>query len=282
LTTERELLIAELCRDGPRRFARWDRALFETVVGRTTPILCETLAGQSDLDVVLEGYLRLLQEAVGAGFLHTATPGASWTNFLERCLVERLPLLLPTVPAGRRLPLLARVWNLGEGLRREPRWLDRYVTACAHRLTDLTDLDGFLVRTMTPVLSPAPPVTWRGPFAVTVLDLRSLHDDFLPGEIVLAAPAVLRVADRRQTLEAGVLLQHGRQSELLGLTEGLVEYAETAPGPPVEFHDGIATLGGQSVELPFLRVCHRHMVVSAGFVAACAVDSQRLWIVESP
>jgi hypothetical protein len=115
-----------------------------------------------------------------------------------------------------------------------------------------------------------------------VLDLRSLHDDFLPGEISLAAPAVLRVAERRQAREAGVLLRRGGQSELLGLTEGLGDYAEADTGPPVEFHDGGATVGGRAVELPFLRACHRHAVAGAGFIAACAVDSQRLWIVESP
>ena len=48
------------------------------------------------------------------------------------------------------------------------------------------------------------------------------------------------------------------------------------------FHDGRATVGGQEVEVPLLRECHTQAVARAGFVAACAVDSQRFWIVESP
>jgi hypothetical protein len=224
-----------------------------------------------------------VQQAVGTGVLRRASAGAAWTSFLERCLVELVPALLPRVGAGARLPLLAEVWNLGEGLGREPSWLDRLTTACAARLQDLADVEGFLVRTLGPVLAPAPPAAWRGPFAVTVLDLRPLHDEFLPGETALAAPTVLRVEDRRGNgIQAGVLLRRGGRSELLGLTEGLGDYAEAGDRPAVEFHDGRAAVAGQAVAVPALRRCHRHAVARAGFVAACAVDSQRLWILESP
>ena len=140
-----------------------------------------------------------------------------------------------------------------------------------------------LVEVLDPVLSPAPPSAWRGPFAVTVLDLRPLHEDFLPGELTVAGPTLLGVADRRlPDLHAAVLLRAGGRSELLGLLPGLGGYAEPEGHPAIEFWDGRATVGGQLVELPSLRDCHRHAVARAGFVAACATDSQRLWIVESP
>jgi hypothetical protein len=132
------------------------------------------------------------------------------------------------------------------------------------------------------VLTPAPPAAWQGPFHVTVLDLRPAHDELLPGKLYLAAPTVLCVQDRRLPgVQVGVLLRSNRKSELLGCTSGLVEHSEKGDRPTVAFEDQRATIAGQVVPLPFLRRCDHHAVARAGFVAACAVDSQRLWIVES-
>ena len=278
-----EQTLADLRRDGPRRFARWNAELFDAVASGPARTLGESLRGQPDGGLVLSGYLQLVQQAIGVGALLQTATGARWTTFLERCLIERIPALLSRVQTSERLALLAKVWNLGEGLLREPSWLDRYVTACVGRLDNLADVEDFLVRTLDPVLTSPPPATWRGPFAVTVLDLRPLHDEFLPGEIGLAAPTVLRVEDRRRSgAQVGVLLRPGGNSELLGLTEGLGDYTESGERPTVEMHDGRTAIAGHAVELPFLRRCHRHTITRAGFVAACAVDSQRLWIVESP
>jgi hypothetical protein len=278
-----DLQIAALRLNGPRCFARWDAELFDAVVAGHAQALRQQLLEQPDAAGVVAAYLQLVQQAIGTGAMRQAAAGASWTSFLERCLIELVPKLLPGVRPGQRLPLLVTVWNLGEGLLREPAWIDRYVTACAARLENLADLQGFLVRTLDPVLAPAPPAAWQGPFAVTVLDLRTLHEDFLPGTIVLAAPTVLRVEDRRRGgSQAGVLLRRGGRSELLGLIEGLQDHAEVWDRPVVQFQDGQATVAGQTMALPTLRCCHRHAVARGGFIAACAVDSQRLWIVESP
>jgi hypothetical protein len=283
MTPDLEQPLAHLRRDGPRRFARWDGALFDSVAAGPATALRDALGDQPDAGPVLTAYLRMAQEAVGTSALLRAAADGPWTGFLERCLIELVPALLPREKAGRRLPLLARVWNLAEGLWREPSWLDRYVTACAGRLTDLADVEGFLVRTLDPVLAPAAPAAWAGPFAVTVLDLRPVQDEFLPGEVALAGPTLLRVDDRRRPgVQAGVLLRRGGRSELLGLTDGLAGYDESGTAPAVEFHDGRALVAGRDVELPALRRCHRHAVARAGFLAVCAVDSQRLWIVESP
>jgi hypothetical protein len=273
---------APLREEGPQRFARWNAALFEAVVQGPAAVLAAALAGQPDAEAVLSGYLRMIQQGIGTGALRQATAAAARTTFLERCLIELIPALLPEVKPGWRLPLLVAVWNLGEGLLREPAWLDRYVTACAGRLRHLNDVEGFLMRTLEPVLASSPPSSWKGPFAVSVLDLRPVHEDFLPGEIALAAPTVLRVEDRQGSgMQMGILLRRDGKSELLGLTDGLADYREAGNGVCVAFQDGSATLAGQKVELPFLRRCQGHVIAQAGFVAACAVDSQRLWIVES-
>ncbi len=277
--------LAELRGRGPRRFAAWDAALFDVLAEGPARALAAALGGGADAAAAVSAYLHLAHEAVGAGLVRQAAPGpAGWTGFLERCLVELVPRLLPAVPAAARPGVLVKLWNLGEGLSREPSWLDRYAAARAGGLADLADAEGFLVRTLGPVLVPLPPAAWSGPFAVTILDLRPLHDAFLPGEVRLAAPAVLRVEDRRLPgLQAGVLLRPGGKSELLGLTAGLGDYPEAGgPAPDVAFADGRATVAGRGVALPGLRRCHRHAVARAGFVAACAVDSQRLWILESP
>ena len=52
--------------------------------------------------------------------------------------------------------------------------------------------------------------------------------------------------------------------------------------PIPKFAPGRMMLARQSVELPFLAEVYERLTVPAGFVVASAVDSQRLWIVESP
>src|SRR2546421_535476 len=84
-----------------------------------------------------------------------------------------------------------------DGPQREPVWVDRYVLACAGQLRRLADLEPFLVQVLEPALLPAATAHWQGPFQVGVLDGRRLLDEFLPGEMHLAAPAVLCVHDRR-------------------------------------------------------------------------------------
>ncbi len=275
--------IAELRAESPRRFSRWNAALFDAVVTGPANLLAERLSGQPDADAVLTGYLRLAQQAVGTGVLKQTVAGAAgWSSFLERLLVESVPPLLSAVPPAKQLQVLADVWNLGEGLLREPAWVDRYVSACAAGLTALDALEAFLVRTLDPVLAPSAPASWSGAVAVNVLDLRAFHAEFLPGRLRLAAPTVLCVEDRRRPeLQIGVLLRRGRKSEPLGVLPGLGEYAETGPLPEVKFADGSATVGARTIPLPTLRRCHAFKVARAGFVVACAPDSQRLWVIES-
>jgi hypothetical protein len=285
VTPDLALTLADLRDRGPRSFAGWDAGLFDALADGPAGALALGLGHGPDAAPAVDAYLRLAHEAVGTGLVRQAAPaGAGWTGFLERCLIDLVPRLLPRVPARDRAGLLVKLWNLGEGLSREPAWLDRYAAARAGGLGDLADAEGFLVRTLAPVMAAPPPAAWSGPFAVTVLDLRPVHEGFLPGEVRLAGPAVLKVEDRRLAgLQTGVLLRPGGKSELLGLTAGLGDYAEAAgPAGGVAFADGKATVAGKEVTLPGLRRCHRHAVAASGFVAACAVDSQRLWIVESP
>jgi hypothetical protein len=276
--------LAEVRRDGPRRFAHWNADLFDAVAAGPAQALADGLGDAADASATLLTYLRLVQEGVGLGLVRQTKAGdAGWTSFLERCLVELVPPLLPQEPPETRGGLLVGVWNVGEGLRGGPGWLDRYVCICAGGLRRLGELEAFLAEVLEPVLTPRPPAAWKGPFAVTVLDLRPWHDDFLPGRMFLAAPSVVCVPDRRQLgVQLGVLLAPGGQSRALGLTAGLTEHREEDLTPALTFDDGQLLLADAVVEVPGLRRCYHHVSVAGGLVAACAIDSQRLWIVETP
>jgi hypothetical protein len=273
-----------LRQEGPRRFAHWDADLFEALVRGPAAKLATEVADAPDRTAILQAYLRLLQEGVGTGCVRQAGRGPlGWTTFLECCLVEVIPGSLTAVSAPKRLEFLVKVWNLGEGLRREPEWVDRYVSACAPSWERGEPAEDFLARTLEPVLTPPRAAKWQGPFRVQVLDLRPLHDEFLPGLMRLAAPSVLCVADRRLAgVQIGVLLRPGGKSQALGVLPGLGRYAENLPTPKIATGDRELTVSGQTVALPALRRAQGQLVSGAGFVALSAKDSQRLWIVETP
>jgi hypothetical protein len=283
--------VAAAARDASARHARWDAPTFAALVEGPARTLWESVRGQPLAAQTLAGYLSLLREAVAAGYVRgtawagptSAGAAPAWRSCLEYCLVSAVPDALPRVAPEGRVELLAKVWNLGEGLLREPAWVDRYVVSRLGELGGLSGIEEFLVTVLEPVLEPAPPAQWRGPFRATVLDLRPSVDDLLPGRMTLAAPTLLTVQDRtRPTLFVNVLLRREGRSQALGASGGLPPYEQAARLPPVEFARDRVTVAGHPVPLPLLDHVHEHLVVPAGFVVASALDSQRLWIVESP
>ena len=56
----------------------------------------------------------------------------------------------------------------------------------------------------------------RRRYRVTLLSLRQADDEFLPGEMQLAAPTVLVVSDRRRPVRLGIHLRREGQSIVLG------------------------------------------------------------------
>jgi len=280
-----ENLIVAVAREGKRRHARWDGALFDEVACGPALALWKSLKDQPQPESVLSAYFQLVQEALGTGFLKRADGAAlrQWPNFLTLCLVHLVPASLAAVPNSERIPLLAKVWNLCEGLLREPAWVDQYVTALAAQLSDLADIEGFLVRTLEPALAPTKPARWEGPFVLAVLNARPLDDDFLPGEMHLAAPVVLCVHDRRRAgVHLGLFLQHGRRSRFLGLTPCLGQHGPAEGLPAVQVTEQRLQVGSRAVDLPFLNCCREHALAGPGFAVFSAVDSQRLWVVETP
>jgi hypothetical protein len=264
------------------RHAHFDAKLFAALCDGPARRLWAAVATDPTADAVLAAYLSLLREAVALGYVRAVHPPSS---FLGCCLLEAVPTRLHDVRPAERVARLAQAWNLGEGLLREPAWLDRYVASRAAELRGLHELPAFLARVLEPALEPGPPARWGGPFRVTVLDLRPAVDDLLPGPMHLAAPAVLAVRDRgRPDVWASVLLRRHGQSQVLGASAALPAYESPDAGqtPRPEFERDRVRIGAAAVELPFLAEVESHAVAPAGFVIAAASDSQRLWIMESP
>ena len=272
---------------GPRRWASWDADLFARMCKGPVQALWKEIKKQTNAEKVLRGYLALVQEAIGAGYLHRGclTDASEFVvgsegNFLTHCLLNRVPSELSHIPAADQVAFLAKIWNLGEGLLQELPWVDRFVQSHAGTLGHLYEVEEFLAVTLEPALVPSKPAQWKGPFVVTLLNTRTLKDDFLPGEMHLAAPAVLCVHDRRhEKVHIGIFLRPHQESRFIGLTPCLGSFEEDSP--KAEVKDGMLQFGKQAVILPHLHACHRHVIARSGFSVASAVDSQRLWIVES-
>ena len=144
-------------------------------------------------------------------------------------------------------------------------------------------LPAHLATVLEPVLVPPPPSQWTGPCALAVLDLRRIADRFLPGEMHLAGPAVVCVHDRRRPgAQLGVLLGRGGRSRVLGATPCLGATLHEGARPAVTLDDGRLAIGKLSVALGWLREPLEKLVTATGFVVASAVDSQRLWVVDTP
>ena len=52
--------------------------------------------------------------------------------------------------------------------------------------------------------------------------------------------------------------------------------------PPVEVRPGAVRVNGREAPLPLLNAPHQTLVAKSGYVVASAVDSQRLWVLDTP
>ena len=177
--------------------------------------------------------------------------------------------------------MLARIWNLSEGLRREPGWVGGYVLARASELKSSTTPELFLTNILGPLMQPTATPRWEGPFRVSTLSLRSADEEFLPGDQELVAPSVLVIADRRRPVRIGVHLKKAGHSEILGLFGASETYTAACANPEVVWNEDHLLVGPEIVRMPFLRKPFRWSIVPTGFVVASSQDSQRLWIAET-
>jgi hypothetical protein len=272
-----------------RRHADCALEAFAQVVTTRGVVLAAGLGDVPDSDRVIDAYLRLVAEALQLGYLDRATCArledgpAPPTNLLAHCLLEVIPQRLPACAADRQLGLLAQIWNLGEGLLRQPPWMARIASALLPEVDNLEHLGPALAEKLEPLLSPPRSSSFAGPFAVQMLDLREVDDDFLPGAMHAATPTVICVHDRvRRGRYGAVALAARGGCRSLGTTPCLAdEPAEIRDPIDVQIGDGRARIASHDVALPTVHAESAHLTLASGFVVVSAVDSQRLWIVES-
>jgi hypothetical protein len=277
-------MIDQSARSGMARFSGWNAALFQDYCRAAILPFAESLnepsTGSESGLAVATGFVKLICEGIGQGYLTTAS-GEPPENLMEYCLGRWLVRRLIATSRGQRLPLLVDSWNLLEGLLREPRWVNSYVMARTAELEAGSDLRSFLARVLKPLLEPAAASTWEGPYRVTLLSMRSGDEDFLPGDMELIAPSILSVVDRRRPVRWGVVLRKQGQSELAGQLGETRAYLEEPIPEPARCDGARLSVAEERISLPYLREPFRLLQVRAGFVVATAVDSQKLWIVES-
>ncbi len=271
--------LRRLGEEGPRRFSGWNAPLYDAYRGTILPELWKRLPPNSER--TFAGLTALVQSGIGEGYLKGG-PGVAPRNFLEFCLRDWLPDVLARLPAEKHLPLLARVWNLGEGLLREPEWVNDYVMSRIGELRGDRMPEEILGDILRPLMEAAPEALWVSPYRVTLLSLRHADDEFLPGEMQLVAPTVLVVADRRRPVRLGIHLRREGRSVVLGSFGPTGTFPVEPNSVPVEWEEeGNARIGGETVSLPFLTAPFHWTLVGAGYLVANAIDSQKLWIVES-
>lgn len=287
--------IEEAAREGRRRSARWDEAFYAQQGASVVRWMAQSLAMEpaEHTGPVLRAYARLLAEGVGEGYLTPAATGlregavhhAGHQSLMSHCFLQVLPWGIRRVPEAQRLQTLEMCWNLCEGLRREPAWVDRYVVACAQEddegWDELSAWPKQVAEVLQPVLSPPPAPTWAGPFEVERVSLKEGASDFLPGELFWASPWVLCVRDRRhEDVVQSLFLRREGKARRMGLVNGLAPALHARPvGVEVGFGRDEVRIGANAVALPWLRHIQASAVSEAGFVAACAPDSQCVWIV---
>ncbi|QSQ21885.1 hypothetical protein JY651_43185 [Pyxidicoccus parkwayensis] len=286
-----EALVRELSTQGPRRHASWDASLFETLVHDAAATLRSSLHAEPRRDAVVGAWLKLAAEAVGLGHVDRASARYLLTGqgripetvtLTGRCLLQLAPAQLPAYPAEKAVALLTRTWNLCEGLAAQPVWMNRYVASAAAEAPALEKLDEFLVTTLAPALAPSRTSAFSGPFTLAMLDTRKLMDEFLPGDMHLAAPSVLCVHDRRaEDMKLGVFLAPEGKARFLGLMPCLGTGHEETP-PRLEVRPGAVRVNKRVATLPFLSTPHQTLVATSGYVVASAADSQRLWVLDTP
>lgn len=270
--------LKRLGEEGLRRFSGWDSARFRAFGRDVLEPAWERVGTRNPQ--AFEALACLVQHGVGEGYLG-GDPADEPRNLLEFCVRDWLPERLAETPPAEQVPLVARVWNLAEGLLREPEWVNDYVMSRVEELRGGARVEAFLVEALRPLLEPVEPARWEEPYAVNLLSLRAADDEFLPGVLRLAAPTILVVKDRRRPVRLGVHLRRGGRSRVLGRFGATGSCFDEPSGPLMAWEGGTLRIGAVAVALPMLASPRDWVPVGAGFVVATAADSQKLWIVEA-
>lgn len=290
MTTDLETIVEHHEREGERRFSRWDQATFRAIVFGPGKRLAGSIDGASDAAPVFLGWLKLVMEGVGLGYLR---PGLVVSedklafapeNLIELLLLDLLPGKLASLPPQGRVALLAKAWNLGEGLLAEPPWLNLVVASAMANVGSLLDMEGRLLRILETALAPRAKSAFQGPYTVRTLEMRDVDGAFLPGRMHFVEPALICIHDRkRPDVVAGVLLGARNAPSLAFRSPCLAGKTVAEPSlPTVSLTQAGLCVGDARIPLPLWTRGHFVVASRAGLVVANALDSQRIWIAETP
>ncbi len=231
--------------------------------------------------VVHQSYLELCAEAVGASLLGTTSTPTLLAVLLGDVVPQQLVTANNAVGAAH---LLARAWNIGEGAQRGPHWIDPYLAVSFRDLAlDLNHLADSVVEALERVTTVPVPPSWQA-FSTSSLDLSLARADFVPGTMHAVAAGLLCVHDRKHP-QSGVVVavDHGDRSRVIGPSPCLGDASDPEVGgdlPDIDVDDGVALVGGVAVAVP-VRRGYWSACLRRGFAVVSAVDSQRLWLLES-
>lgn len=290
MTTDLETIVEHHEREGKRRFSRWDQDSFRAIVFGPGKRLAESIDGEPDAAPIFLGWLKLVEEAVGLGYVRSGlvTPEDKCAfapeNLLELLLVDLIPNKIAAGSPQGRAALLAKAWNLGEGLLAEPPWLNLVVASAMANVHSLLDLEGRLLRILDTALAPRAKSAFTGPYSVKTLDLKDVDGAFLPGRMHFAEPALVCIHDRkRMDVVAGVLLGAKQAPSLAFRSPCLAEKTKPEPNlPTVSLTQAGVVIGDARVPLPLWTRGHSFAISRAGLIVTSALDSQRIWIAETP
>jgi hypothetical protein len=263
------------------RHARWDDDVFHRWCGWQADFLWSALerAPAEARERSLLSYLDLVAAGIGAGYLvgSEGPPATLLEGFLKH-----LPQWLSATEPLRHAQIVADTWNLAQGARREALWIEQYLLARLPELDDPLRLPAQVLALLRPALDPQPDAVWSGSYEVSQIDLAAAAPTFLPGQISLLTPSLVRIKDRRQDLAVGVLLSRQGRSACIGRMEGAHEKAAVRPPQlPVSWGHDHVQVGGTRVPLPLLACEPLHtLALASGHLLAVVASSQRLWLVQ--
>jgi hypothetical protein len=278
-----QTLMDDVRAESKQRYARWDDGIFARAVSWTAGYLWRTLNKQPakvrERSILI--YLNAVASGIGAGYI--AAPDGTPRTLMEFFLCRLMPTWLATTPPKSHAHIAAAAWNLAEGAGREAAWMEQYLLARAAEFRDPMVLEQTAIDLLKPVLEPQRDAAWRGPFKVTVVDISKQVQNFLPGEISMVTPRLVRIGDRRHKSAVGVLL--AGTPECIGRMAGEPAVAAPAPAPAVSvtWASDRVTVADTVMPLPLMGCAPLHTLTLAnGYLLAVVLHSQRLWVVETP
>lgn len=267
-----------------QRHARWDDGLFETATSWAAGYIWRALknARQDVRERSVLVYLDSVASGIGAGYI--AAAGGPPGTLMQCFLCGMMPNWFSATPPASHAHIAATAWNLAEGARREAVWMEQYLLARASEFRDPMALEKTAVELLKPVIEPQRDAAWQGPFKVMVVDLSARVQNFLPGDISLVTPSLVRIGDRRHETAVGVLLTPGNPQCIGPMPRAPSPAAlSAAPAVSIAWAADRVTVANVVVPVPLMGCAPLHTLTLAnGYVLAVVQNSQRLWVVETP